>query len=143
MAVQRIAPAGTTPAVEYRDRPAIRQRPVPVPRSKTSIAEHIEQLANDYQRAVFCREQAEGSRRRWFAGSQRELAYVMARAGAGDPRFRDMTPPQVEMTARWRWSQSSPGQYLMEMEKMFTNWAQMYLSFAEVEALNRHSVPPG
>jgi hypothetical protein len=92
---------------------------------------------------VFCREQAEGSRRRWFAGSRRELAYLTARAGAGDPRFRDMTPAQLEMTARWRWSQSSPGQYLMEMENMFTNWAQMYLSFAGVEALNRHGVPPG
>jgi hypothetical protein len=143
MAVQRVAPAGRTAAVEYRDRPAIRRQPVPAARGKTSIAEHIEQLANDYQRAVFCRQQAEGSRRRWFAGSQQELAYVVARAGAGDPRFRDMTSAQLETTARWRWSQSSPGQYLMEMENMFTNWAQMYLSFAEVEALNRHGVPPG
>jgi hypothetical protein len=136
MAVQRVAPAETA-AVEYRDRPAIRKQRVPVPRRKTSIAEHIEHLANDYQRAVFCREQAEGSRRRWFAGSQREFAYLTARADAGDPRFRDMTPAQLEITARLRWSQSSTGQYLMEMEKMFTNWAQMYLSFAEVEALNR------
>ena len=142
MAVQRVAPAGTSAAVEYRDRPAIRQRTVPVPRGRTSIAEHIEHLANDYQRALFCRQQAEGSRRRWFAGSQRELAYLMDRAGAGDPRFRDMTPAQLEMTARWRWSQSSQGQYFMEMETMFTNWAQMYLSFAEVEALNRHGRRP-
>jgi hypothetical protein len=112
-----------------------------MPRGRTSIAEHIEHLANDFERAVFCREQAEGFRRRWFAGRQREIDYVTARAGAGDRRFKNMTPAQLDVTARLRWSQSANAQYLMELENVLTNWAQMYLSFAEVEVLNHHGAP--
>lgn len=107
-----------------------------------TVVERIELLPNDHQRALFCRMQAEGLRRKWFAGRQREALYVMARADGGDPRFKRMTQAQLEMTARWRWSQSSRGQYLMKLEKMFTSWAQMYLSFAEVEVLTQQGVPP-
>jgi hypothetical protein len=115
---------------------------VQAPRAETSVAEQIEHLANNYQRAVFCREHAEESRHQWFVGRQREITYVMARAGVGDPRFKRMTHSQLQMTGAWRWSQSSQGQYLSKLEAKFTEWAHMYLSFAEVEALNEHGVPP-
>ena len=142
MAEQRVTRTRTTSPVGHRDPPALRQQPAPVPRGGASVAARIEHLANDYQRAMFCRELAEGSRRQWFVGGQREVAYVIARADAGDGRFKKMTQAQLEMTARWRWSQSSRGQYLTRLESKFTTWAQMYLSFAEVEMLNQHGVPP-
>ncbi len=141
MAVQRVTQTEMTSPVEYRYRPALRRPPVPVPRGGTTVAEQIARLADDYQRALFCRKRAEGARRQWFAGSQREIGYVMARADAGDPRFKKMTYGQLEMIGRWRWSQSSRGQYLMNVDEKFTQWAQMYLSFAEMEVLNHHGVP--
>jgi hypothetical protein len=115
---------------------------VPAPKGETTVAEQIEHLANNYQRAVFCREHAEDSRHQWFAGRQREIAYVTARADANDPRFKNMTHAQLQMTGAWRWSQSSQGQYLNRLETKFTEWAHLYLSFAEVEALNERSLPP-
>ena len=140
MVVQKVSPAGTYSPVHYGGRPAVRQQPAPTPRGETTIAEQIDHLASDHQRAVFCREQAERSRRQWFAGCQREIAYVMARADHGDPRFKNLSRAQLEMTGRWRWSESSRGQYLSWLETRFTDWAQMYLSFAEVEALNAHGL---
>jgi hypothetical protein len=141
MTVQKVSKAGATSPVQHHNRPGLRQQPVPAP-NKATVAEQIEHLANNYQRAVFCREHAEDSRLQWFAGRQREIAYVTARAAAGDPRFRNMTHSQLLMTGAWRWSQSSRGQYLSRLETKFTEWAHMYLSFAEVEALNDHGVPP-
>jgi hypothetical protein len=100
MAIQWTTPAETTSPVEYRYQPSLRQQPVPVPRGGTTVAEQIGHLANDYQRAVFCREHAETFRRLWFAGKQRELDYVIDRADEGDPRFKNMTYAQLETTAR-------------------------------------------
>ena len=142
MTVQKVSTAGATSPVQYQSRPGLRQQPVPVPKGETTVAEQIEHLATNFQRAVFCREHAEDSRHQWFAGRQREIAYVVARADAGDPRFKNMTRAQMQMTGAWRWSQSSQGQYLSRLETKFTEWAHMYLSFAEVEALNEHGAPP-
>lgn len=144
MTVQKASKVRATSPVQYQSRPGLRQQPVPVPapRGEATIAEQIEHLATDFQRAVFCREHAEDSRHQWFAGRRREIAYVMARADAGDPRFRNMTHAQLQMTGAWRWSQSSQGRYLNRLEKKFTEWTHMYLSFAEVEALNEHGAPP-
>ncbi len=61
-------------------------------------------------------------------------------AAAGDPRFRKMTDAQLQVTARWRWSQSAEGQYLKGLEEKFTAWAHMYLSFAEMQVLH-HGLP--
>jgi hypothetical protein len=140
MVVQGVPQAGTYSPVDHLDRPTLRQRRTPTLRGEITVAEQIEHVATDYQRAVFCREHAEHSRRRWFAGRQREIAYVMGRAEGGDPRFRNMSRAQLQMTGAWRWSQSSQGQYLRKLEATFTDWAQMYLSFAEVEALNGHGL---
>jgi hypothetical protein len=143
MAVQRVAPASENSPPGYQYPPAARQQSVAVPRREMTVAEQLEDFADDYQRAMFCRKEAERARRQWFAGRQREIAHVVAMARAGDPRFRTMSSAQVEMTARWRWSQSAKGQYLMNLESKFTGWAEMYLSFAEVEVLNQRRVPPG
>ena len=142
MTVQKVPTARATSPIQHRNRPGLQQQPVPAPRGEPTLAEQIQQLANNYQRAEFCREHAEDSRHQYFVGRQREIAYVMARADAGDPRFKNMTHTQLQMTGSWRWSQSSLGQYLSNLETKFTNWAHMYLSFAEVEALNGHGVPP-
>jgi hypothetical protein len=142
MAMQRTTGAGTNAPVEPRYRPSLRARAVPVPRHEATVAEQIEHLPDDHQRAVFCRGQAEAFRRQWFAGMQREMAYVMTRADDGDPRFRNMTYAQLEMTARWRWSQSSRGQHLMQLEGVFTNWARMYLSFAGADRWVSRTGPP-
>jgi hypothetical protein len=128
MAVQRVIP-DTAPQVT-RTRSAVRPPPAPAPRREASIAEQIDHLPDDYQRAMFCREQAEDYRRQWFAGREREIAYVQARAEARDPRFRRMTPEQLLRTAQWRWSQSARAQLLWTLESTFSGWAKMYLSFA-------------
>ena len=141
MTVQKFPKARVSSPVQYPTRPGLRQRPVPAPKGEPTLAEQIEHLANDYQRALFCREHAEDSRHQWFAGRQREIAYVMARANAGDPRFKNMTHAQLQMTGAWRWSQSSQGQYLGSLETKFSEWAHTYLSFAEIEALNERSMP--
>ncbi len=142
MAVQRVIPEGAFPPVRSRNGSALRQRPMPAPRSETSVAEEIELLPNDYQRALFCRKHAEEYRRRWFAGRQREIAYVFGRADARDPRFTRMTQAELQMTGQWRWAHSADAQYLFTLESTFTGWAQMYLSFAEMEVLSRHAAPP-
>ena len=141
MTVHKVT-AGATSPIQYRNGPALQRQRVPAPRGETTLAEQIQHLANNFQRAEFCREHAEDSRRQYFVGRQREIAYVMARADAGDPRFKNMTRAQLQMTGAWRWSQSSQGQYLSKLETRFTDWAHMYLSFAEVEALNEQGVPP-
>ncbi len=141
MAVQRVAPAGTTSPVQYGYRPALSQPPVPARQGEMTLAQEIENLPSDFQRAMFCREQAEAARRRWFAGRQREIEHLVDRAAARDPRFKNMTEAQLQVTARWRWSQSAQGQYLMGMESKFTAWAHMYLSFAEMEVLDHHGLP--
>jgi len=115
---------------------------VPAARQEPSIAEQIDLLPDDFQRAMFCREHAEDYRRRWFAGRQREIAYVLSRAAANDSRFRNMTRAELMMTAQWRWSQSADGQLLWTLESTFTGWAKMYLSFAELAMLGSHGTPP-
>ena len=143
MAVQRVIPEDAFPPVRSRNGSALRQRPMPAPRREASIADEIELLPDDYQRALYCRRHAETYRRRWFAGRQREIDYVLGRADARDPRFRRMTPAELLITAQWRWSQSADAQYLFTLESTFSGWAQMYLSFAEMEVLSRHAAPPG
>src|SRR5689334_1033728 len=136
MVVQRESHAGAYSSVQYWDRLALRQHSAPTLTDEATVAEQIEHLASDYERAVFCREQAERYRRQWFAGSQKAISYVMARANAGDPRFKNMSDLALQITGRWRWSHSSQGQYLSKLETTFTGWAQLYLFFAEVEALS-------
>ena len=126
MAVQRVIP-DTVPPMP-RARSAVRPRPAPA--REMSVAEQIDHLPDDYHRAMFCREHAEDYRRQWFAGREREIAYVLARAEARDPRFRRMTRAQLVMTAQWRWSQSAAAQLLWTLESTFSGWAKMYLSFA-------------
>ena len=142
MAVQRVAPARTTSPAHVGYRPAVSHPPVPARRREMTVAQQIDQLPDDYHRALFCREQAEAARHRYFAGRQQEIARVVELAAAGDPRFRAMTPAQLQVTARWRWSRSAEGQYLASLEGKFTGWAHLYLSFAEMEFLNRHGLPP-
>ncbi len=138
MAVQRVIPDQAAP-VTTRHRAAVRQRPALAPGVQRSIAEQMALLPSDYSRAVFCREQAETFRNQWFAGQDREIAYVRERACAGDPRFRRMTPAQLLVTGRWRWSGSADAQYLFVLENAFTGWARMYLAFAQVELLSRRA----
>jgi hypothetical protein len=100
-------------------------------------AEEIDRLPNDYQRALFCRRQSEFYRRGWFAGCAREVARLRRLAEDRDPRFRDMTTAQLEITARWRWSQSAKGNLCTQLEHIYAEWTHMYLAFAELEALHR------
>jgi hypothetical protein len=134
----KVIPASTA-AEEFRARATPKQRQVLVP--VAGPLQEIDDLADDYQRALFCRKQAESYRRHWFAGREREIAYVMERAYAGDARFRRMTVAQLEKTARWRWSQSAYAQYFSRLEKTYSEWAHMYLAFAEVQVLNRGEKP--
>jgi hypothetical protein len=74
MAVQRVIPEGAFPPVRSRNGSALRQRPMPAPRSETSVAEEIELLPNDYQRALFwLPSMSRGGEKRWsrvvFGGS--------------------------------------------------------------------------
>ncbi len=142
MAVQRVAPTENTSPVQFGYRPAVSRPPVAARRPELTIAEQIDHLPDDYRRALFCRAHAEAARHRYFAGRQQEIARVVELAAAGDPRFRAMTPAQLQVTARWRWSRSAEGQYLASLEGKFTGWAHLYLSFAEMEFLNRHGLPP-
>ena len=141
MAVQRVIPDWAASPVTTRPQAAVRQRSTAAARVQRSIAEHMASLADDYQRAMFCREQAENFRNQWFAGQDREIAYVRNRALAGDPRFRAMTPAQLVVTGRWRWNGSADARYLSALENAFTGWAQMYLAFAQVELLNQRLAP--
>jgi hypothetical protein len=141
MAVQRVIPDRAASPVTMRPQAAVRQRPAAAPRVQRSIAEQMELLADDYRRAVFCREQAENFRNQWFAGQDREIAYVRDRAYAGDPRFRSMTPAQLVVTGRWRWNGSADARYLSALENAFTGWAQLYLAFAQVDLLNQCGAP--
>src|SRR4051812_33656740 len=74
VAVQGVNPERKPSSVEYRYRPTRPQPSVPAARRRTTLPEEIANLANDYQRAVFCREKAESARRHWFEGGQGEMA---------------------------------------------------------------------
>ena len=141
MAVQRVIPDQAVSSVPTRRPAAVRPRPMSAVRVQRSIAEQIALQPNDYRRAMFCREQAEDFRNRWFAGQDREIAYIRDRAFAGDPRFRGMTPAEQVVTGRWRWTGSADAQYLAMLENVFTGWARMYLAFAQVELLSRRGEP--
>jgi hypothetical protein len=105
-------------------------------------AQVIDRIAGDYERAVYCRTQVEEYRRRWFAGRAREIAYVAERANAGDPRFRRLTPGQIDLIGRLRWSESGLGQKLAGLEERYTRWMRMYLAFAEYQVPIKHIIVP-
>jgi hypothetical protein len=52
------------------------------------------------------------------------------RAGAGDKRFKNMTPGALEMIGRARWSQSPYAKRLAELELNYRRRAQVYLDLA-------------
>lgn len=103
----------------------------------------IDRLADDYERAMYCRAQAENYRRRWFEGRANEIAYVQERKDAGDHRFRRLTPGQVNLIGRLRWSESGLGRALAGREERYTRWMRMYLAFAEYQVPIKHLVLSG
>jgi hypothetical protein len=94
-------------------------------------------LADDYERAMYCRTMAEQFRRRWFAGRAREIAYVAERADRGDRRYRRLTAAQIDMVGRLRWSESGLAQVLARREERYVGWMQMYLAFAQYQRTSR------
>ena len=100
-------------------------------RLRITASEQIDDLASDYDRAMFYRRQAEAYREQWMAGRRREIAYVMNRAKAGDARFKRMSTKELEVIGRWRWSRSTEAQRLASQEQLFRQRAHMYLEFAQ------------
>jgi hypothetical protein len=101
-------------------------------------ANGLDQMTDDYQRAWYCRTQAEAAREKWFAGRAREIDYVVGRADSGDPRFCDMSDRELEITGRTRWSQSLEAQKLQNIEQRYGRWAELYLAFAQFELPVKH-----
>jgi hypothetical protein len=138
MKTQRVPPAPAVPIRQVQSQPAPRQQHTLVPPRELTPPQELDDLTNDYQRALFCRRQAEAYRRKWLAGREREMAYLLERVYADDARFRGMTSAELEITARWRWSHSAHGHHFMNLEQKYSEWAHLYLAFAELETLNRH-----
>jgi hypothetical protein len=87
-------------------------------------------------RALTCLDAAETCRVKWEAGAARETERVFARAAAGDPRYRKMTPRELKTTGRWRWRLSTSAIQLARAEEKHRERASMYLSFAEFRRLS-------
>lgn len=111
------------------------KEPAPVPLDGPSPAELIERLPSDYDRATWCRHQAERCRRMWYAGRREQIEYVRERAFAGDRRFRRFSLAELDAIGKYRWSHSEAGQRLRQRERTFTEWARMYQSSVETDAL--------
>jgi len=138
MTVPKVAAAPTAPPIDTSQSPALpHQRHVLPPTGGLTPAEQLELLPDDYHRALFCRHHAEAYRREYFAGRDREVAYVTELAQAGDPRFKGMRPFDLEITGKWRWTKSARGLHLKRLERRYTAWASMYLAFAEVQVLHQ------
>jgi hypothetical protein len=103
------------------------------PTGRRTAAQEIDDLPDDYSRALYCRAQAEHYRHQWFAGREREIDHVRTRAYDGDARFAHMTDTQLELTGRLRWSGSTQAKRLGGLEDRYSAWALMYLAFAEFQ----------
>lgn len=91
--------------------------------------------------AQFWLRQAEGYRDQWYARLTAEINYVKARAAAGDPRFKRMTPRELEVTGRWRWILSLQARHLVELEQTYRRRAHMYLTFVEFQGRSSPPLP--
>jgi hypothetical protein len=76
-------------------------------------------------------DKAEQCRRRWRAGLRHRTARVRTLAVRGDPRYRAMSPHDLDLTALWYWRLSSTAQGLRRGEKRAQERAETYLAFAE------------
>ncbi|GLH99761.1 hypothetical protein [Phytohabitans aurantiacus] len=130
----------TAPIERAVGRASVRERVPRIPASRHAAlpVDVIERLGDDYERAMYCRAQAEKYRHQWFEGRAEEIAYVRERKEAGDPRFRRLTPGQVDLIGRLRWSESGMGQALAGREQRYTRWMKIYLAFAEYQVPIKH-----
>ena len=144
MTAQRINPALRTSPADAGRQPLARRLHALSPAAGMTPAEELDNLPDDYHRALYCRNQAEIYRHQWFAGRQREINHVRERAHVGDARFDHMNDGQLELTGKLRWSQSTQSKRLSGLEEKFSDWALMYLAFAEFQLRERYAsaLPP-
>ncbi len=144
MTTLRIDPTLHTSTTRAGDQPVAHRSPTLTAAGRTA-AEEIDDLPDDYRRALFCRTQAEVFRHQWFAGRQAEIDHVRRRAYAHDARFVAMTDHQLELIGKMRWSQSARAKRLGGLEERYSAWALMYLAFAEfrLRAAYASATPPG
>jgi hypothetical protein len=91
--------------------------------------------------ALACLTGAEDCRARWQAGADREVERVRARAAGGDPRYKKMTPAQLETTGVWRWRLSTSAIHLRKSEEKQRERARAYLHFAEFRRMSSEQLP--
>ena len=144
MTTLRIDPTLQTSTARAGHQPIAHRSPT-VTASGRTAAEEIDDLPDDYHRALFCRTQAELFRHQWFAGRQQEIDHVRERAHAHDARFANLTEHQLELIGKMRWSQSAQSKRLGGLEERYSAWALMYLAFAEFQlrAAYASATPPG
>jgi hypothetical protein len=142
MTTLRIDPTLRTSATRAGHQPVAHRSPTAA--TGRTAAEEIDDLPDDYHRALFCRAQAELFRHQWFAGRQQEIDHVRQRAYAHDARFATLTEYQLELIAKMRWSQSAQSKRLSSLEERYSAWAMMYLAFAEfrLRAAYASATPP-
>ncbi|GLY08717.1 hypothetical protein Acsp01_90960 [Actinoplanes sp. NBRC 101535] len=80
------------------------------------------------ERVRTCVRKAEDNRRRWQTGLNRETDRVRALAAAHDPRYRAMTPAQLDHTALWRWRLTGAAQALRHSEREARDQADRFVS---------------
>ncbi|MEV0895416.1 hypothetical protein [Actinoplanes sp. NPDC049802] len=91
-------------------------------------------------RARACLRKAEWLRERWRAGLRQETERVWVLAGRHDPRYRKMTPHELNATALWRWRLSAAGQALRRAEQKAQEQGETYLAFTEHRRNSGHWV---
>ncbi|GGN52004.1 hypothetical protein FHR83_008810 [Actinoplanes campanulatus] len=78
-----------------------------------------------------CLRKAENCRRRWDAGLRRSNMRVHYLAEHRDPRYRKMSPRDLDVTALWYWRLSGTAQGLRRSEQRAQEQADTYLAAAE------------
>jgi hypothetical protein len=84
-----------------------------------------------HEKAAAALRKAENCRNQWRAGLDRRTARIRYLAAHHDPRYRDMSPRQLELTALWYWRLSTEAQGLRHAEKRAQEEAETYLAFIE------------
>ncbi|GIJ49274.1 hypothetical protein Val02_61600 [Virgisporangium aliadipatigenens] len=100
-----------------------------------TAARRADAASHDYELARTYRRQAEEFRAAWLAGRAREIAYVIQRACAGDPRFSRMSEHELQATGRMRWSKSGHARKLAGLEEEYSRLAKIHLEFAEQQGI--------
>jgi hypothetical protein len=83
------------------------------------------------ERAVASLRKAENCRRQWQTGLRNRRTRVRRQAAGRDPRYRDMSPRDLDLTALWYWRLSTTAQGLRRGEKRAQEEAETYLAFTE------------